>query len=213
MKFVHFLSVFLIFLLSLSLVRADVGIGIRWKVEELYLNEFEEKCVVYTVYNPFDSDVKGKLSIEKEVLPLVSKIEPEEFSLPGYKGDPTDNKAKLANNQNITVCFKANPLRWLPFYPINYSGVVLATATPINIPSMGSASASVVQAPLTLKVGNMATFYQFVIFSTAVLVVLILLILKIKKKLPKIKKRYCSRCKKWFSLKMKYCPECGRVLK
>jgi hypothetical protein len=198
--------------LFLPIAKADVGVGIRWKTEELFLNEFEEGCVNYEIYNPFDTNVTAKLNTGREIENMVSKVEPEQFFIPGYKGEPNDNKAKLANKQDITICFKPSFFRWPPFYPVEYKGVVLATALPIGIPGMGSASASVVQAPLTLRVGSMGTFYIFVVILIITIAVVVFLILKIKKKLPKAKKKYCRKCKKYFSFKLKFCPACGSRL-
>jgi hypothetical protein len=207
------LFVSFVILLLLPAVKADVGTGIRWKTEELFLNELEEKCVNYEIYNPFDTNVTAKLSAERSIQGMVTRIEPEQFSLPAYIGLANDNAAKLANKIDVKICFKANLLRWPPFYPKTYSGVVLATASPIGIPGTGSASASVVQAPLRITVGKIQNFYIFVVTVIILIAAVIIAILKIKKKLPKVKKKYCTHCKKYFSHKLNFCPQCGKKLK
>jgi len=200
-------------LLILPLVKADVGIGIRWKTEELFLNELEEKCVNYEIYNPFDTNVTAKLNAGREIEKMVSRIEPEQFSIPAYTGASNDNVAKLANKEDVKICFKANLFRWPPFYPKTYKGVVLATALPVGIPGMGSASASVVQAPLKITTGSMQTFYIFVAVLIILIAAVVLLILKLKKKLPKPRKKYCRKCKRYLPFKLKFCPECGSRLR
>jgi hypothetical protein len=205
------LASFVIFLF-LPVAKADIGVGIRWKIEELFLNEFEEKCVNYEIYNPFNSNVTARLSAERSIVGMITRIEPEQFSLPAYTGLANDSAAKLANKQDVTICFKASLLRWPPLYPKNYSGVVLATALPLGIPGTGSASASVVQAPLRITVGKIQTFYVFVVALVILIAAVIVLILKIKKKLPKNQKKYCTHCNKYFSHKLNYCPQCGNKL-
>jgi len=199
-------------LLEIPFVSADVGVGIRWKSEELNLNEFEERCVQYSVYNPFDTEVNAKLSVERGLESYVSKIEPREFKIPAFTGNATDNAAKLANKQDISVCFKSNLLRWPPFYPVSIKGVVLASAGAGEITGSGSSAVSVVQAPITLNVGSLTVFYEFVIALVFVLGIIAFFALRKLKKLPKSVKKFCSHCKKWFSGKMAYCPQCGRKL-
>lgn len=209
----NILFIIFLFLFCLPIVKADVGVGLRWGSEELFLNEFEEKCISYSVYNPFDTGVTAQLTTERGIEKYISKIEPKQVYLPPYTGDPKDVSAKLANKQDVRVCFKANPFRWPPFYPVNYEGVVLAMATPGKVVGTGSAAASVVQAPLTLRIGNIVNFYKFLIILVVIIILVLLLILKIKKKLPKPKRKYCSKCKKSYPFKIKYCPNCGRELK
>lgn len=172
-------SLFIFFLL-IPMVKADVGVGLRWTAEELFLNDFEEKCIVYSVYNPFDTEVTAFISVERDIAPYLKYIEPAYAYLPAYTGAPNDNAAKLANKQDITVCFYSTPVRWPPFYPEDLSGVVLANAMVGKVESTGSSVASVVQAPLTLRLGKIQTFYTFfaaiISISIAVIFVAILFI-------------------------------------
>lgn len=201
-------------LFSSQVVKADVGVGLQWNTEELFLNEFEEKCIRYSVYNPFDTGVTASVEIERGLEKFITKIEPESFYLPAYTGASDDNDAKLANNQYVQVCFKANPFRWPPFYPLDIDGVVLATAHPgaTGGTPIGSVAASVIQGPLTLHVGSNSMFYRFYGILIVIIITIILVILKLKKKLPKRKKKYCEECKKKFSYKHDFCPKCGSKL-
>jgi len=198
--------------MSISIVKADVGLGIQYSYEELFLNEFEEKCLSYNIYNPFDSDVKAIMNTEGKIAPFLTKIEPNNFFLPGYHGPGGDVAAKLENKESVKVCFKPKLWRWPPFYPLNLSGIVVASAAPVGVGFTGSAAVSSVAAPLTLRVGNIRNFHNFVIVLIVVIILLVLLILRIKKKLPKRKKKFCRKCNKKYSYKMKYCPNCAGKL-
>jgi len=212
-KYTELFVLFIFFLLSLSIVRADIGVGITYTYEELFLtDEFKENCIDYKIYNPFSSDVTAIISVQGEISSLVTRIEPNNFFLPSFNGPDKDVTGKLANNKPIKVCFKSKVLRWPPFYPLNLSGVVVAGAARGNVGGTGSATVSSVQAPLILRIGSMRTFYNFVIILVITIAVLIILVMKIKKKLPKRKRKYCEKCKKKFSAKNKFCPDCGGVL-
>ena len=199
--------------LLIQTVKADIGVGIRWGVEEFSVNDFQEKCLTYTIYNPFDSDVTATISVTEDLQKYVSRIESKQVFLPGYRGAPTDNAAKLANSKQVEVCFYGEIWRWPPFYPIDYKGGVLAGSSPGDVVGVtGSTVASVVHAPLTLHVGTMSNYYKFIVILTITIVILIIAVLKIMKKLPKRKKKYCSKCKKSYSIKTKFCPKCGKKL-
>jgi hypothetical protein len=208
---------FLIFILTsillLQSVKADVGVGIQWGVEEIFVNDNQENCLSYKIYNPFNSDVTATVSVSDDLIKYISSVEPEQVFLSGYQGDPNDNAAKLANSKNVEVCFNGNIWRWPPFYPIDLEGGVLAGSSPGNVVGItGSTVASVVHAPLTLHVGSLSNYYKFVVILVVVLILLAIVILKIMKKLPKSKKKYCKKCKKKFSSKTKFCPSCGKKL-
>ncbi|MFH0711169.1 MAG: hypothetical protein V1944_01170, partial [Candidatus Aenigmatarchaeota archaeon] len=175
--------------------------------------EFGENCVQYSIYNPFDTEVTAKLTVERGLQPFISKIDPIEFKIPAYTGNSTDNAAKLANKQDVLVCFKSSLARWPPFYPVSIKGVVLASAGVGEITGSGSSSSSVVQAPLTLNIGSLTVFYEFSIALVLIIGAIVFLVLKSLKKLPKRVKKFCSHCQKWFPGKMKHCPDCGSALK
>lgn len=201
-------------LFSSQAVRADVGIGLQWNTEELSLQEFEEKCIRYSIYNPFDTGVTASMNVEKGLERFLTKIEPKQFYLPAYTGASDDNAAKLANNQYVQVCFKADPFRWPPFQPLHIDGAVLAIAHPGDTGGapIGSAAASVVQGPLTLRIGSESMFYRFCGVVAVIVIAIIVVTLKLLKKLPKRKKKYCKTCKKKFSYKNDFCPKCGSRL-
>ena len=212
-KYTELFVLFIFFLLSLSIVRADIGVGITYTYEELFLtDEFKENCIDYKIYNPFSSDVTAIINVQGEISPLLTRIEPNNFFLPSFNGSDKDVVGKLANNKPIKVCFKSKLLRWPPFYPLELNGVVVAGAARGNVGGTGSATVSSVQAPLILRIGSMTTFYNFVIVLVIIILLLIIFVLKIKKKLPKRKKKYCDKCKKKISSRNKFCPECGGKL-
>ncbi|MEM5834712.1 MAG: hypothetical protein QXQ69_02595 [Candidatus Aenigmatarchaeota archaeon] len=179
----QFISLLLTSILFFPIVKADVGVGIKWSLEEIFLREFEEKCIFYSVYNPFDTEVTAQISVDEKLASLITKIEPKEVYLPPYTGDPKDNAAKLANKQDVKICFYANPFRWPPFYPVNYSGAIFASAIPGKAAGLGSTAVSVVQAPLTVRIGNFLSFYIFVISVVILTFILLVIALRIKKKL------------------------------
>jgi hypothetical protein len=206
-------TLFIFLLISFSIVKADVGVGITYTSEELFLaDEFKENCINYKIYNPFDTGVTAIISVDGEIKPLVTRIEPNNFFLPAFNGSDKDIPGKLANNQPIKVCFKAKVFRWPPFYPLNLNGVIIAGAARGNVAGTGSSTVSSVQAPLILRVGSMKSFYNFVIVSVIIIVVLIILVMKAKNKIPKREKKYCSKCGKKFSAKNRFCPNCGGEL-
>ena len=161
------ITIFVSFLLILPKINADVGIGITYFQESLTLKEFEENCVNYKIYNPFNSNVTAKISVAGDIEPLMTTIEPNNFFLKAYDGPLDDNNAKLSNNKQIQICFRSKLFRWPPFYPQNLDGVILAGAMPGKISGSGSSTVSSVQAPLILHVGSMKTFKIFV-FTTAI---------------------------------------------
>jgi hypothetical protein len=209
---IKIILILLIFTLFLPVAKADVGIGIRWGIEELFLNEFEEKCVSYGIYNPFDTEVTAQIFVEREIEAIVKSIEPTQVYLPAYTGAPNDNAAKLANKKDVKICFYANPFRWPPFYPKDYKGVVIASVVPGKIGTTGSAAISAVQAPLTVRVGNMRMFYTFIGILCFIIAAIIFSVLLVKKKLPKKKKKYCLNCKREYSYSTIFCPTCGSKL-
>jgi len=204
--------VLILFLFIISVVKATVGVGITYGNEELFLNEFKENCITYKIYNPFDSDVTATVDVGGGIASLVTKIEPKQLYLPGFIGLDNDTVAKLANNKETKVCFKPNTLRWPPFYPVIISGVVLAKAARGDVSGTGSATVSSVQAPLTLRIGSMKIFYNFIIILVIIIALIIIFVLRMKKKLPKRKRKYCEKCEKKFSAKNKFCPDCGGKL-
>jgi hypothetical protein len=211
-KKLFFISLFVIFLCFINIIKADVGVGIHWNTEELSLKEYEERCIEYIIYNPFNKDVSVNVEVQQGLEKIVTKIEPASFSILGYKGAPNDNEAKFANSQKVKICFKANPLRWPPFYPLKIKGVIIAAASPGTFTGMGSTTASAVQAPLTLYVGSMGNFYKFIVVLIIVIVIIIIALLKLLKKLPKRKKKFCKKCNKWFSARFRFCPNCSGEL-
>jgi len=156
--------------------------------------------------------VTAIIDVGGSIAPLVTEIEPKQLYLPGFKGLDNDTVAKLANNKETKLCFKPNTFRWPPFYPISVNGVILAKAAIGSVTGTGSSTVSSVQAPLTLRIGDMKTFYNFIIILIISIILVIILVLKMKKKLPKRKKKYCEKCKKKISAKNKFCPECGGKL-
>lgn len=58
-------------------VSADMGIGIKWYTETEIVNEGEQMCVTYGIYNPFDTDVKGYLEATKELETISQAEEPK----------------------------------------------------------------------------------------------------------------------------------------
>jgi hypothetical protein len=193
-----------------EIVKSDVGIGLSYNSQAIVVDDLKENCIVYSLYNPFDTDVTARLTVQDDIKRYVSRIEPSEVFLPGYHGDPNDKNAKLANKADVRLCFYGNPLRWPPFYPKDYgSGVVASSARGRVSGATGAATVSSVSAPLLLRLGSIQSFYRFSGIIIITIMVVIFAILKIKKKLPERKKKYCEKCKKEFPAKMKYCPYCG----
>jgi hypothetical protein len=209
---IKIILILLIFTLFLPVAKADVGIGIRWGIEELFLNDFEEKCISYSIYNPFDTEVTAQVSVEGEIAALVKSIDPTQVYLPAYTGAPNDNAAKLANKKDVKICFYANFFRWPPFYPKDYKGAVIASALPGKIETTGSAAVSAVQAPLTVRVGSIQMFYAFIGVLCFIIAVVAFSLLLLKKKLLKRKKKYCPNCKGEYSYSTNFCPICGNKL-
>ncbi len=207
------ITIFVSLLLILPKTNADVGIGITYFQESLTLGEFEENCVTYKIYNPFNSDVTAKISVAGDIEPLMTTIEPNNFLLKAYDGSPDDNNQKLKNNKETKVCFKSKIFRWPPFYPQKLEGVILAGAMPGGISGSGSSTVSSVQAPLFLRVGSMKTFKTFIFTTGLLIIIMVFFLLKLLKKIPKIKKMYCKKCDKYFIKKNKFCPKCGGELK
>jgi len=167
---------------SPQLVKSDVGVGLSYNIQEIFVEDLKENCIVYSLYNPFDSDVTARLTVQDDIKRYLSRIEPNEVFLPGYHGDPGDNKAKLANKADVKVCFYGDPIRWPPFYPKDYdSGVVASAAQGGVTGATGAATISSVSAPLTLHLGNIQIFYRFLGIIIITTIVIIFVILKIKK--------------------------------
>ena len=171
---------------SPQIVKSDVGVGLSYNIQEIFVEDLKENCIIYSIYNPFDGDIKAQISVQDNIKRYVSRIEPTELFLPGYHGNPNDNNAKLANKANVKVCFYGNPIRWPPFYPRDYDGgIVASSVTGSMTGTMGSAAVSSVFAPLTLHLGSIQVFYRFLGIIIITTIVIIFVILKIKKKLPK----------------------------
>ena len=71
------LVVLMIFLFMAGTVSADVGIGLKWFTESEYVNEGEQKCITYDIYNPFDTDVTGFLEATDDLEKISHAEEPK----------------------------------------------------------------------------------------------------------------------------------------
>lgn len=71
------LTVVVLFLFLAGTVSADVGIGLKWFTEAEVVNEGEQKCVTYGIYNPFDTDVTGFLTATRELEGFYQAEEPK----------------------------------------------------------------------------------------------------------------------------------------
>lgn len=94
------------FIFISHIVFADIGVGIHYTQEELFLGpQIEAKCIEYSVYNPFSEDVDARVSVSDNLIPLLFRIITEDIHLSGFKGDPNDVQAKLENKVDVYVCF------------------------------------------------------------------------------------------------------------
>jgi hypothetical protein len=73
MKRILVTAVLLIVLISP--VSSDVGIGIKWFTESESVNQGEQKCISYGIYNPFDTEVNGYLEATKGLEKIFSAEE------------------------------------------------------------------------------------------------------------------------------------------
>jgi len=145
---------FVIFQLLAGTVSADVGIGIKWFTESEPVNEGEQKCLVYGLYNPFDTDVKGFLEATRDLTSIYQAEEP--------KLVPANTSSKEALPAQI--CFSIPkvykedsfygflPQRQCGVEDVMLKGEVVAAYKLSDGAGLGSATGASFAAPLKLQV-------------------------------------------------------------
>jgi|SRR3989344_875675 len=100
MKSKYFKIIFLLTLLLvliLPIVEARKGVGLKWSLNSLRVEEGKETCVEYGVYNPWEEDVNVKLGLSDNLKEITTK----EFSESKFVPAGTSSKDSLP----VTTCF------------------------------------------------------------------------------------------------------------
>jgi len=90
----------LVVLFSMSLVDARKGVGIKWDLNTLLVEEGKPVCVDYGVYNPWDEDVQIGLELGSELSAVTTD---SAFSEPRFVKAHTSSQDAVP----VSLCFKA----------------------------------------------------------------------------------------------------------
>ncbi|MBU0929804.1 MAG: hypothetical protein KJ623_01920 [Nanoarchaeota archaeon] len=188
------LIVFFILISSLQ-VQARKGVGIIWHAEAALVNEKEQYCLTYGIYNPWDEDVVAIPSISDNFKDIV--IEQEV--------DKTLIKAETMHEAAIPVkyCFKTPKVYeedCLLFNSLickkecneeqkNYKGsIIIKEDTTTDLQSGGSATAFAVAAPLELIIRCNAHSRDYsLVYLTVSMIFLVIIIVHLYNKFRKPK--------------------------
>lgn len=135
---------------------ASVGIGLKWDVESTIIKEESTSCVIYRLYNPFDSNVTGYLQALGEIKDLALPIEAQ--LVPAGTSSVDALEADICFS--IPNVYKEDcilgPLlceRKCDEPPVQYNGEVQGAYNLGGIGGTGSATGSSVSAPLRITAG------------------------------------------------------------
>ncbi len=202
-----FIAIFLVTIAFSSFTEARKGVGLKILSVGEIVNEGEEVCVQYGLYNPWDEDVYASLKVSNELADVVSNIEAENKLIPGYTSSAEAIPTKL--------CFEVGEIyekdcligdnylceKRCPTNLETYNGeVTLVQVKDDSMEGMGSATALGITSGLRLRV--MCNGYKrdwtpvYIIVIVAILVILAIL-LYIRYSVPETpKNRKKSRKKK-----------------
>ena len=139
-----FWALMIVFALLLSPVFALKGIGIKYGVEYTTVSEGAETCFSYGIYNPWDESVVAELTADGDLAQFVEKARSKEIPGGTNSGDAI----------KIDICFDV-PKKTLDSCdePKIYEGNIIAQEKKDDsIGGIGSATSTIITAPLTLEV-------------------------------------------------------------
>ena len=139
-----FLTLMIIFIVLFSPVLALKGVGIKYVTEHITAGEGKETCLSYGVYNPWDENVVAELTADGELEQFIKKVNSKRIPAGTNSGDAI----------KLDVCFDV-PKRTLDSCdePKVFEGSVVAREQKDTlIGGSGSATSTLVSAPLTLEV-------------------------------------------------------------
>lgn len=189
--------VFAIVIVILLAPLISAGVGIKWDRESVLVNELEETCLTYSVYNPWPDDSYVTIEVSEQLEAILIEQEAETKFIP----------ANTASIDAIPVefCFEIPEVYeddcWLGVMCKQecleeqkvYDGEVLVKSVQPDTggtAGSGSATAMSVSAPLKIKINcnpssrNLTLIY--VIVAVISLIIIILLYLKYRKSKIKI---------------------------
>ena len=139
-----FLALIIIFTVLLSPVIALKGVGIKYGIEYTKVSEGKETCLGYGVYNPWDENVVAELTADGELEQFIKKVNSRRIPAGTNSGDAL----------KINVCFDIPPgILDSCDEPKVFEGTVIAREQKDTlIGGIGSATSTLVSAPLTLEV-------------------------------------------------------------
>jgi hypothetical protein len=171
-----YLGFLVLLLLLVSPVTASIGIGIKWTTESEFINENQERCITYGIYNPFDTDVMGYLTATQELAGLYQAEEPK--LIPAH----TSSGEAIPTNICFTVSEVYEEKSYLGFLPkrqcseeqVTLKGEIMAAYVLESGPGMGSVTGVSFASPLRLRVTctplerNWTPVYAIIILIVAI---------------------------------------------
>ncbi|MBT5274328.1 hypothetical protein HOH11_03095 [Candidatus Woesearchaeota archaeon] len=139
-----FLALMIIFTVLFSPVIALKGVGIKYGIEYTNVGEGKETCLNYGIYNPWDESVVAELTADGELEQFIKKVYSKKIPGGTSSGDAIQ----------VKVCFDI-PRKTLDNCEDTkvFEGTVIAREKKENsLGGVGSATSTVVTAPLTLEV-------------------------------------------------------------
>lgn len=97
-KFSVLIVVFLVLLFSFSVyAEGRKGVGLMWNTESVLIEEGNDGCIIYGIYNPWDLDVTAQLDISDSLREIFKD----------YKSVPKFIPAKTYSNssEEVEICF------------------------------------------------------------------------------------------------------------
>ena len=139
-----FLALMIIFIVLFSPVLALKGVGLKYGLEYTTLSEGKETCLSYGIYNPWDESVITELTADEELAQFVNKPKTKEIPGGTSSGDAI----------SIKVCFDIPPntLENCGETRVFEGNVIAKEKKELSADGIGSATSTVVTAPLTIEV-------------------------------------------------------------
>ena len=139
-----FLALMIIFTVLFSPVIALKGVGIKYGIEYTSVGEGKETCLNYGIYNPWDESVVAELTADEELEQFIKKVHNKKIPGGTSSGDAIQVKVcfdiprKTLDNCEDTKVFEGN--------------VIAREKKDNRVGGVGSATSTIVTAPLTLEV-------------------------------------------------------------
>ncbi len=194
MKTLKLLIILLISLATVSsMVNARKGVGILWSTETVVVNENEERCVEYGLYNPWDEDITVNLETSKEINEILKTKDVDTVNIVAFTTHENSIPAKLCFDVPEVYekdCLIGNVLceKRCDQEPIVYGGEIIVSEKPTATQNGGSSTSSSASSRLNVKVNCTPEARNLIPLYLVIIVILVIVIASMLYQKRKIQK-------------------------